>query len=89
MNLQNYKKGWDDLSIKCNLSGNKVLEAVKQGGYALRYVKEQTEAICLEAVKQGGYALQYVKEQMFFNNKEEMTLEDVCKELGRTIKIIK
>ena len=38
------------------------LEAVKQDGYALRYVKEQSEAVCLEAVKQDGYALQYVKE---------------------------
>src|SRR3990167_9047465 len=39
------------------------LRAVEQNGYALRYVKEQTEAICLEAVKQDGYVLQYVKEQ--------------------------
>ena len=38
------------------------LEAVKNDGYALRYVKEQTENICLEAVKQNWYALQYVKE---------------------------
>ena len=36
------------------------LEAVKRNGYALQYVKEQTEAICLEAVKEDGYALQYV-----------------------------
>ena len=39
------------------------LEAVKQDGYSLRYVKEQTEAICLEAVKQHGDSLGYVKEQ--------------------------
>ena len=39
------------------------LEAVKQNGLALEYVKEQTKEICLEAVKQDGYALQYVKEQ--------------------------
>ena len=32
------------------------LEAVKQSGYALEYVKEQTPEICLEAVKQNGYA---------------------------------
>ena len=37
------------------------LEAVKQDGHALRYVKEQTNEICLEAVKQNGRALQYVK----------------------------
>jgi len=37
------------------------LEAVKQNGWALRYVKEQTPEICLEAVKQNVYALRYVK----------------------------
>ena len=41
----------------------KDLEAVKQDGYALRHVKEQTPELCLEAVKQNGYALRYVKEQ--------------------------
>jgi len=30
------------------------LEAVKQNGYALKYVENQTEEICLEAVKQKG-----------------------------------
>src|SRR5574344_1664027 len=39
------------------------LEAVKQNGYALEYVKEQTPVICLESVRQNGYALEYVKEQ--------------------------
>ena len=39
------------------------LEAVKQNGYALEYVKEQTPEICLEAVKQYGLALEYVKDQ--------------------------
>ena len=33
------------------------LEAVKQDGYALEHVKEQTQEICLEAVKRDGYAL--------------------------------
>ena len=42
------------------------LEAVKQDGNALRYVKEQTKDICLEAVKQYGYALRYVKEKIIF-----------------------
>jgi hypothetical protein len=41
------------------------LEAVKQNGYALSYVKEQTEAVCLEAVKQNGYALSYVDVKIF------------------------
>ena len=43
----------------------KSLEAVKQNGDALRYVKEQTETVCLEAVKQNGYALQYVNANVF------------------------
>ncbi len=46
-----------------NYSRKEILEAVKQDGYALRYVKEQDREICLEAVKQDGLALQYVKEQ--------------------------
>ena len=37
--------------------------AVERYGYALRYVKEQTEPICLKAVERNGYALRYVKEQ--------------------------
>ena len=39
------------------------LKAVKQDGYALRYVKDQTEAVAIEAVKQNGDALRYVKDQ--------------------------
>ena len=42
------------------------LEAVKQDGNSLQYVKEQTEEICLEAVKQDGDSLRYVKEQTIF-----------------------
>jgi hypothetical protein len=43
------------------------LEAVKQNGLALQYVKEQTQEICLTAVGQNGYALSYVKEQTYQN----------------------
>ena len=39
-----------------------MFEAVKQNGLALRYVKEQTNEICLEAVKQDEDAKVYVKE---------------------------
>ena len=42
------------------------MSAVKRNGYALRYVKEQTEAVCLEAVKRNDYALQYVLEKKLF-----------------------
>ena len=67
MNINDYQKQWNYLSVKKNLSGAEALEAVKQNGDALRYVPEAmlTEAIALEAVKQDGYALQYVPEAMF------------------------
>ena len=42
---------------------NDAMKAVEQDGDALRYVKEQSEAVCLKAVEQNGYALRYVKEQ--------------------------
>jgi len=44
-------------------SENDALKAVEQNGYALQYVKDQTEAVCLKAVEQDGYALRYVKDQ--------------------------
>jgi hypothetical protein len=37
------------------------LEAVKQNGKSLQYVRNQTDALCLEAVKQNGFALEYVR----------------------------
>lgn len=53
------------MSIKYSaiLDVNAVLKAVEQDGYALQYVKDQTEAICLKAVERHGYALRYVKDQ--------------------------
>jgi len=45
------------------LTVDAALKAVESDGDALRYVKEQTEAVCLKAVERNGYALQYVKEQ--------------------------
>ena len=47
-------------------SEKECLEAVKNDGYALRYVKEQSEAVCLEAVKNDGDALRYVKVKVTF-----------------------
>jgi hypothetical protein len=38
------------------------LAAVRKDGYALRYVREPTEAVCLAAVRKDGYALRYVRE---------------------------
>ena len=79
--INDYKKEWDLLSEKCNLEGKKALEAVKQNGYALQYVKEQTEEICFEAVKQDGYALQYVNENIF-------TKEEIIEVNGKKYKLI-
>ena len=61
--LKDYKKEYDSLIEKKNLKGEEALKTVKQDGYALQYVTEQTPEICIEAVKQNGYALQYVKNQ--------------------------
>ena len=36
------------------------LKAVESNGYALQYVKDQTEAVCLKAVESNGSALRYV-----------------------------
>ena len=48
------------------------LEAVKENGWALQVIKEQTEEICLEAVKQNWEALKFVEEQT-----EEICIEAV------------
>jgi hypothetical protein len=49
----------DDLLLDSNIC----IKAVKQDGFALQYVKEQTEKICIQAIKRNGLALQFVKEQ--------------------------
>jgi len=38
--LSDYKAEYDKLTEKKNLKGKEALEAVKQNGYALRYVNE-------------------------------------------------
>ena len=63
--LMTYKKEYLSLPCKTNLKDKEALAKVEQNGYALQYVEEQTEAICLAAVKQDGCALRYVREQMF------------------------
>ena len=47
--------------IKPNI--NKDLEAMKQNGLALGYIKNQTPELCMVAVKENGLALEYVKKQ--------------------------
>jgi hypothetical protein len=59
------------------------LEAVKDNGFALRFVINQTPELCLEAVKSDGYSLQFVKEQT-----QEMCLQAV-KQKGRAFRFVK
>jgi len=65
MSLDDYRERYRKLAIKKDLHGDRAMEAVQQNGHALRYVKAQTEAICLAAVKQNGDALQYVNSDLF------------------------
>ena len=66
MNLQEFLRAVDGKeSDIISYAGAKALAAVKQNGYDLRYVHEQTEAICVAAVKQNGYTLRYVDKRIF------------------------
>ena len=87
--LEAVKKGGYSLQYVKEQTPGICLEAVKQDGCSLQYVKEQTPEICLEAVKQDGCSLRYVDKSVFDNTLEEMTVEQICKELGRDIKIVK
>ena len=51
------------MKFKGILDATMALKAVESDGYALQYVKDQTEAVCLKAVERNGDALQYVKDQ--------------------------
>ena len=42
------------------ISIDEAMKAVENNGYALRYVKDQTEAVCMKAVENNGDALRYV-----------------------------
>lgn len=51
------------------------LEKVKQEGFDLEYIDNQTDEICLEAVKEIGCALKFVKnqtEEICFGVKDDM-----------------
>ena len=65
------------------------LEQVKQTGYALKYVHNQTPEICLEAVKEDGDALRYVDLSIFKDAAKEMTLSELSELLGYDVKIVK
>ena len=86
--LGQYYEKYKKLGFKYNLSGEEALEAVKKNGFALQYVKTQTPEICLEAIRQNGLALQYVNEDMFSSAKE-LTVSEIEKLLGYSVKIVK
>jgi len=60
----NYKEFIKKAGLEGN-QGSADLDAVKQNGRALEYVKDQTPEICLAAVKQGSGALAYVDKSIF------------------------
>ena len=64
MNLKQFlKEVWWSESDIISYEWSEALMKVRQDWYALRYVKEQTEEICLAAVNQNWNAIKYVKEQ--------------------------
>ena len=76
-------KSNDELFFERWSDKKQCMEAVKQNGYSLQYVKEQSEALCMEAVKQDGDSLQYVKEQS-----EALCMEAV-KQNGYSLQYVK
>ena len=71
--MEKHFKSWLSFDKKKNLTGKDALKAVESDGDALRYVKDQNEAICLKAVESNGDALQYVEEDIFYKNKIKVT----------------
>ena len=63
MKLQDHFKPYQSLIKKKNLNGADALAAVKEDGFALRFVQNQTEEICLAAVEEDWYALRFVRNQ--------------------------
>ncbi|EMH2709993.1 hypothetical protein SI855_002744 [Clostridioides difficile] len=52
---------WDELNLTNEQKNNIYLEAVRNDGLALEYIKEQTEEICIEAIRQTNQAILFVK----------------------------
>ena len=71
------------LEIDNNPSEQVQLEAVKQKGWAIKYIKNPSEQVQMEAVKQDGWAIQYIQ-----NPTEQVQMEAVKQE-GWAIQFIK
>ena len=79
MNLEQLYDKYKKLPVKRNFSGKEALKAVKKNGYALQYVKDQTEEVCLAAVEECENALQYVNESIF---------EEMISKLDKTLMLV-
>lgn len=62
MTLEEVKKIRKDLLGFDPEDENECLEAVKQDGYAIKYIKEQTPEICQAALDQNDTAILFVKD---------------------------
>jgi len=59
---------------------------VSQYGYALQYVKEQTDKICKAAVSQNGDAWRYFSKKIYSKLKVTKTEEkQVCRSCGKEL----
>lgn len=55
------------------------LNAVKQNGYALKFIKEQNFEVCLEAVKTNALSFQFVKKECLDKEEYEIVYETAVK----------
>jgi len=85
MNLKQFLEsvGGKESDIKVFKTHKESLVACEQDGYALQYVKDQTEAICKVACEQNGYALRYVKDQT------EAICKVACEQNGDALQYVK
>ena len=70
-------------------SWEEAMKKVKRNWYDLRYIKEQTEEMCIEAVKQEWDALKFVDKTIFNTDIKEYTMEDLQEKLWEDFKLIK
>jgi hypothetical protein len=80
VSFEMYRARYQALAVKKELFGEDALKAVERNGYALQYVKEQTEAVCLKAVERNGDALRYVEARWFAAEMSESS--DGCAKAG-------
>jgi hypothetical protein len=65
-----------------NDNEKELLEAVKQNGFAIQFIKNPSEALKMAAVKQNGFAIQFIK------NPSEAVQKAAVQQAGYAIKFI-